>query len=63
MRQMPPDAQAPSHWLAYVLVEDVDVTAAEAKALGARTFVEPRDIPFSVHADPTGAAFALFKPA
>jgi predicted enzyme related to lactoylglutathione lyase len=67
MMQMPPEAEAPSHWLAYVLVEDVDASAAKAKELGATIYVEPRDIPgigrFSVLADPAGAAFAVYKPA
>lgn len=67
MMPMPPEAQAPSHWLPYVLVEDVDAKAEEAKSLGATCHVEPRDIPgigrFAVFSDPTGAAFAIYKNA
>lgn len=67
MLQMPPEAESPSHWLPYVLVEDTDAVAAKAKELGAQCFVEPRDIPgmgrFAVFADPTGAFFAVWKQA
>ncbi len=67
MLQMPGEAEAPSHWLPYVMVEDADATAARAKELGAQCFVEPRDIPgmgrFAVFADPTGAHFAIWKHA
>ena len=64
---MPPEAEAPPNWLAYLQADDVDARAAKAVELGAATYVEPRDIPhvgrFSVHADPTGAAFALYEGA
>jgi len=63
--KMPPEASAPPHWLPYVAVEDVDAAAQRAGELGARVYVEPKDIPevgrFAVLADPTGAPFALFK--
>lgn len=65
MMQMPAEAQAPSHWIPYIAVNDVDASARRAKELGAKVFVEPRDIPdvgrFSVLQDPVGATFALFK--
>lgn len=64
MMAMPPDAPGPSNWLHYVAVASVDASCAEAKKLGAKAWVEPRDIPgigrFSVLADPEGAMFALF---
>ena len=64
--QMPPGVPAPPHWLSYVAVTDVDKTAAKAVKLGAMQHVAPTDIPnvgrFSVHADPQGAVFALYKP-
>src|SRR5213078_689693 len=56
----------PPYWLPYVAVPDVDATVRQATSLGARTYVEPRDIPvgrFAVLADPQGATFALYKPA
>ncbi len=58
---------APANWIAHVQVDDVDATAARAKALGGRIYKEPTDIPtvgrFAVIADPQGAAIAIFKPA
>lgn len=63
--KMPPEAQGPPSWLAYVLVDDVDATTARAEELGGMIYVKPRDIPeigrFSVLGDPTGATFAIFK--
>jgi predicted enzyme related to lactoylglutathione lyase len=65
MMQMPPNADAPSNWLLYVMVEDVDATAKRIAELGGSLFVQPREIPdvgrFAVAADPDGAVFALFK--
>jgi predicted enzyme related to lactoylglutathione lyase len=65
--QMPPGVPAPPHWLSYVAVTDVDETAATAVKLKAAQHVPPTDIPgvgrFSVHADPQGAVFALYKTA
>jgi predicted enzyme related to lactoylglutathione lyase len=67
MLRMPPEAGGPPAWLSYVLVDDVDVSARRVQELGGRLYVEPRDIPgigrFSVAADPTGAAFALYRKA
>lgn len=70
MMAMPPDAPAPSHWLSYFAVTNVDESTAKAGTLGANTYVPPMDIPgvgrFSVLADPQGATFALItfnKPA
>lgn len=55
----------PPHWMIYFQVEDCDAAAAKAVALGAKTYVPPKDIPhtgrFSVLADPQGAVFALFR--
>lgn len=63
MMAMPPDVSAPSHWLSYFVVQDVDRSHAQAASLGAKTFVPPSDLPgsgrFSVLADPQGAAFGL----
>jgi predicted enzyme related to lactoylglutathione lyase len=63
--QMPPGVPAPPHWLSYVAVADVDATARKVKKLGGMQHVPPTDIPgigrFSVHADPQGAVFALYK--
>jgi hypothetical protein len=65
MMALPPDAQAPPHWLAYFAVADCDATAALAVSLGARTYVPPTEIPgagrFAVFADPQGATFAIYR--
>lgn len=65
MMALPPNAGAPTHWLAYFAVESVDATAARAASLGARTFVPPTTIEgagrFAVLADPQGATFALYR--
>lgn len=48
-------SEVPSHWMAHVLVEDVDDTAARAKSLGGRVLKEGEDIPtvgrFAIIAD------------
>ena len=57
---------APSFWLAYVAVDDINSSTAKAKALGATVMKDVTEIPnvgwFSIFTDPTGAALALFKP-
>jgi predicted enzyme related to lactoylglutathione lyase len=64
---LPPEAEAPPHWLAYISSPDTDATVAEANGLGATTVVAPNDIPtvgrFAVMSDPQGAVFAIFTPA
>jgi predicted enzyme related to lactoylglutathione lyase len=64
LMKLPPNVPV-SHWLAYVHVADVDASTRNAKELGAQVHMQPMDIPkigrFSVIADPTGAAIALFK--
>jgi len=62
-----PNAQAPPHWLAYVMVENVDASARKAGELGARMLMPPTDIPtmgrIAVFQDPEGAPLGLFQPA
>lgn len=57
---------APSAWLAYVMVDDVNASTAKAKSLGATVLRDATEIPgvgwFSIFTDPTGATLALFKP-
>lgn len=57
----------PPHWTGYVAVDDVDASAKQGESLGGRTLYGPQDIPgvgrFAIVGDPTGATFALFKPA
>jgi predicted enzyme related to lactoylglutathione lyase len=61
--KMPEMVPRPS-WLAYIATKDVDAATRRAQELGAQVAVQPQDIPkigrFSVIADPTGAAIALF---
>lgn len=65
MMAMPAEvpAEVPSHWMAYITVEDVDASAAKTKELGGQVLVGPEDIPhvgrFCVIQDPTGAAVGL----
>ncbi|MFY9826283.1 MAG: VOC family protein [Thermoanaerobaculia bacterium] len=66
---MPPEAVAGGarpHWLAYVMVPDVDKTVARAQELGAKVMVPPTPIPtvgrFAVIADPQGALIAPYTP-
>jgi predicted enzyme related to lactoylglutathione lyase len=55
----------PSHWLAYVLVEDVRASTAKARELGANVVKDVTEVPgmgwFSVFIDPTGAALAMWQ--
>ena len=57
---------APTAWLAYVGVEDINTATAKAKSLGATIHKGPQEIPhvgwFTILADPTGATIALFQP-
>ena len=59
----PEQGGAPSHWMAYVAVDDVDAKAAQVTELGGKLRVPPMDIPntgrFCVLDDPTGATIAL----
>jgi uncharacterized protein len=59
--------KAPPHWLVYFQVADVDATAAKAKELGAKIWLQPTSMEnvgrMAVMADPQGAALAIFKSA
>ena len=56
----------PSHWMAYVLVDDVVAATAKAKSLGATVCKEVTAVAdygwFSVITDPTGATLGLWQP-
>tara|TARA_B100000315_G_C14317216_1_gene469097 strand:+ start:115 stop:489 length:375 start_codon:yes stop_codon:yes gene_type:complete len=62
---MPPPAGAPSHWITYVLVDDVESSTNKARELGAKIFVEKTKTGnygyFSVIADPVGSVLALWE--
>lgn len=66
MYQMGPESgNGPSHWMAYVAVEDVDAKAKQVEELGGKVCVPPTDIPnvgrFCVINDPAGASISLIK--
>jgi uncharacterized protein len=56
---------APSAWLAYVLVDDVNAASKKAVGLGAKIMVDTQEVPnmgwFSVIMDPTGAHLGLWQ--
>jgi len=60
-----PKHRAPSHWINYITVEDVDATVAKVKKLGGKELVSAMDFGNvgrgAVVADPQGAVFAPFK--
>ena len=59
------NANAPAHWLAYILTSNCDRTADKAKQLGAAIYLPPTTVEnvgrMAVVADPQGAVFALFQ--
>ena len=58
---------APSMWLAYVNVDDVEASTQKAQSLGATIIRDKTEVPqmgwFSILTDPTGAVFALWQAA
>jgi uncharacterized protein len=57
---------APSTWLAYVTVDDIQASTKKAKSLGATVMKDVTEVPgmgwLSIILDPTGAALGLWKP-
>jgi predicted enzyme related to lactoylglutathione lyase len=60
-----PIPNAPSFWLSYVVVDDVDAATKKAKSLGATVMKDVTEVPgmgwFSIITDPTGAMLGLWK--
>jgi hypothetical protein len=56
---------APSAWLPYVLVDDVEASTNEAKTLGGTILKDVTEVPgmgwFSIIQDPTGGVLGLWK--
>jgi predicted enzyme related to lactoylglutathione lyase len=61
-----PMPNAPSSWLAYVLVDDIRAATDKAKSLGASIVKDATEVPgagsFSIIMDPTGAVLGLWQP-
>ena len=62
--QAPPGT--PSHWLPYILVDDINETTSKAKDLGADILQDVMPVTgygkFSIVKDPTGAVIAFWQP-
>lgn len=59
------NADIPAGWLIYIVVEDVETSAAACVENGGAVVVAPRDLAggrFCVIRDPAGAAAALYQP-
>lgn len=65
LMDMPPDVpkEVPSHWMAYIAVDDVDAIANKVGELGGKILHGPQDVPevgrFCIIQDPTGAVVSL----
>jgi predicted enzyme related to lactoylglutathione lyase len=57
---------APSFWLSYILVDDIDASTKKVKALGGTVMKDKTEVPgmgwLAIIADPTGAHLGLWKP-
>ena len=57
---------APSEWLPYVAVDDIQAATEKARKLGASVMKDVTEVPnmgwFSIITDPTGAHLGLWKP-
>ncbi len=57
---------APSMWMAYVLVDDIDASVTRVKALGGTVCKDKMEIPgmgwLAIIIDPTGAMLGIWKP-
>jgi len=61
------NADLPAQWLVYIIVEDLDASAARCEALGGTVVVPPKEMGghgrYCVIEDPAGAVAALFEVA
>jgi len=64
LMKLPPNVPAPPHWMAYILVSDLDATTKRVAELGGNVLLQPTDVPdmgrFSVIQDPTGGVISLW---
>ena len=60
-----PIPDAPSAWMAYVVVDDLKAATSKAKSLGATVMKDVTEVPnmgsFSIITDPTGAMLGLWE--
>jgi predicted enzyme related to lactoylglutathione lyase len=60
-----PCAEAPTAWLPYVAVDDLEAAVAKVRELGGAVIVEPTPVPeygsFAVITDPSGGALGLWR--
>jgi predicted enzyme related to lactoylglutathione lyase len=69
MMEMPAEIpkEVPSHWMAYITVDDVDSLVDKVKDMGGQILHGPQDVPdvgrFIVIQDPAGAVVSLIKMA
>jgi uncharacterized protein len=58
---------APTAWMPYVNVDDLDASTEKVKSLGGTILAERQEVPnmgsFAIIADPTGATIGLWQPA
>ncbi len=56
----------PSHWVAYVRVDEVKAATQKARELGAQVLADSHEVPeagwFSLLVDPAGARVGLWQP-
>ena len=60
---LPPGSPAPSHWLVYFGIDDIDAAAERIGQSGGTVMVPKTEVPggeFLVAQDPQGAVFGLF---
>jgi len=61
-----PAPGTPSHWMAYVAVDDIEASTKKARELAATVLADVTEVAsfgwMSVIADPTGATIAMWKP-
>ena len=68
MHQMPAEwGEAPSQWIAYIAVDDVDAAVAKAEAAGGIVHGQPFDVPdvgrIAILGDPQGTRIGIIAPA
>jgi predicted enzyme related to lactoylglutathione lyase len=63
MMQLPEGSPAPSHWLVYFGIDDIQSAAEQIGSAGGTIMIPPQEVPggeILVAQDPQGAVFALF---